>query len=136
MWALFPKSDVLLRHKTLCCLCLYLLPDYYKRHQVLTVSMKSIHILGIISIEFASNDSYWRKNNSSNSALWRYFLFRCSQKFIQSFLVSTFCNIFNTLPDNFQLHLLILTFIFILSFFSITIIKTSQIWTWKQLILL
>ena len=45
----------------------------YNRNKLLTVIINTIHIFGVITVDFPSNASYWRKKRFPNYALWRYF---------------------------------------------------------------
>ena len=79
--------------------------------------MYTIHIFGIINVDFYYNVRYWRKTRFPNSAVKRYFFFSCCQEFFQSFPICIFCHYFNTLPEKISASSAKSNMYFLLSFF-------------------
>ena len=53
----FPSLLFLLRHKTWYNLHLAISSQsYYNRHQILSIFMNMIHVFGVITVDFSSND--------------------------------------------------------------------------------
>ena len=103
---------------------------YYNRHQVLTAFMNMIHIFGVITVYFPSNDSYIRKKHFPNSAFFRYFSLSAVRQSLKSFLYLFTVILSIQLQKKMSAPPAKSNTLFLLSFFSIIFPKTFQMWTW------
>lgn len=60
----FPSRSILFRHKKIMFYPPIFSKSFYNRHQVIRVLTNIIHISGVITVDFPSNDSYRHKNVS------------------------------------------------------------------------
>ena len=113
------RACVLLFIKTLFPHHIISYQSYYNRHQVLSIFINMIRILGVITAEFSSNDSYRHKKVFPNLHCDGIF-FSSYKAVFQLFTNVYLLKLFQYSPRNkIQLHLPILTPIFTLTFLSI-----------------
>ena len=92
------RACVLLFIKTLFPHHIISYQSYYNRHQVLSIFINMIRILGVITAEFSSNDSYRHKKFSQICIVTVFSLAPIRQSF--NFLQMFICwHYFNTVPE-------------------------------------
>ena len=73
--------------------------SYYNRQKILSVFMNMVHIFGVITEAFASNDSKRSKMCFPYYAFWRCYLFYCFKFLFQFQPIFICCPFLNTFPE-------------------------------------